>query len=105
MDNGCQSYSIGIGCQGDHKEDRLSAHILLVLVARVITRRTGCQHKYYWYWLSGQSQGGQVVSTNTIGVDCQGDHKEDRLSTQILLVLVIRKITRRTGCQHKYYWC
>ena len=96
--------TVGIGYREYHKEDRLSTQILLVLIVREITRRTGCQHKYYWYWLSGRSQGGQVVSTNTIGIDCQGDHKEDKLSAQILLVLIVRAITRRTGCQHKYYW-
>ena len=46
----------------------------------------------------------RVVSTNTIGIGCQEDHKENRLSAQILLVLAVGKITRRTGCQHKYYW-
>ena len=95
--------TICIGCHGGHKEDRLSVHMTLVLVVMEVTRRTGCEHKYYWYWLSGRSQGGQVVSTYNIGAGCQGSHKEDKLSVHITLVLVVREVTRRTGCEHKYY--
>ena len=112
----CQSYSIGISCQGEHSVDRLP----------VIQ---------YWYWLPGISLRGWIAShivlglvvrestqwtdcqSYSIGIGCQEDHSEDglpviqywdqlsgralsgQIASHIVLGLVVKKITQSTDCQ------